>query len=163
MHLTPTEFDLLQRLAKTPHVVYGAPPAARGGLGLPRSAHGERTVDSHVRALRRKLGSDVIRTVHGIGYALDTSAREGTPVRPLDFLPSIKLKLGVVIVAAVLVTVIVVLAGERAGWPLVLTGVAAVVARARARPGARARDDAAAARDGRRRARDGDAATTADA
>ena len=48
-------------------------------------------------------------------------------MRPLDFLPSIKLKLGVVIVAAVLVTVIVVLAGERAGWPLVLTGVAAVL------------------------------------
>ena len=48
-------------------------------------------------------------------------------MRPLDFLPSIKLKLGVVIVAAVLVTVIVVLAGERAGWPLALTGVAAVL------------------------------------
>jgi signal transduction histidine kinase len=48
-------------------------------------------------------------------------------VRPLDFLPSIKLKLGVVIVAAVLVTVIVVLAGERAGWPLALTGIAAVL------------------------------------
>lgn len=29
-----------------------------------------RTVDSHVRALRRKLGSDVVRTVHGVGYAL---------------------------------------------------------------------------------------------
>ena len=32
-----------------------------------------RTVDSHVRSLRRKLGYDVIRTVHGIGYALDTT------------------------------------------------------------------------------------------
>jgi DNA-binding response OmpR family regulator len=29
-----------------------------------------RTVDSHVRALRRKLGPDVVRTVHGVGYAL---------------------------------------------------------------------------------------------
>jgi DNA-binding response OmpR family regulator len=28
-----------------------------------------RTVDSHVKALRRKLGSDVVRTVHGVGYA----------------------------------------------------------------------------------------------
>ena len=26
-------------------------------------------VDSHVRAIRRKVGSDVIRTVHSIGYA----------------------------------------------------------------------------------------------
>ena len=30
---------------------------------------GARTVDSHVRALRRKLGNDVVRTVHGVGYA----------------------------------------------------------------------------------------------
>jgi signal transduction histidine kinase len=48
-------------------------------------------------------------------------------VRPLDFLPSIKLKLGVVIVAAVVVTVGVVVAGERAGWSLAVTGVAAVL------------------------------------
>ena len=50
-------------------------------------------------------------------------------MRPLDFLPSIKLKLGVVIVAAVVVTVGVVLAGERAGLSPVLTGVAAVLSR----------------------------------
>jgi DNA-binding response OmpR family regulator len=31
---------------------------------------GPRTVDSHVRALRRKLGEDVVRTVHGVGYSL---------------------------------------------------------------------------------------------
>jgi DNA-binding response OmpR family regulator len=33
-------------------------------------ASGTRTVDSHVRAVRRKLGSDTIRTVHGVGYGL---------------------------------------------------------------------------------------------
>ena len=32
---------------------------------------GARTVDSHVRSLRRKLGADLIRTVHGVGYAVD--------------------------------------------------------------------------------------------
>jgi signal transduction histidine kinase len=48
-------------------------------------------------------------------------------VRPLDFLPSIKLKLGVVIVAAVAVTVVVVLLGERAGLSPFLTGIAAAV------------------------------------
>ena len=31
---------------------------------------GERTVDSHVRSLRRKLGAGFVRTVHGIGYSL---------------------------------------------------------------------------------------------
>jgi DNA-binding response OmpR family regulator len=34
-------------------------------------ASGTRTVDSHVKALRRKLGAEVIRTVHGVGYALE--------------------------------------------------------------------------------------------
>ncbi|MDN5822532.1 MAG: winged helix-turn-helix domain-containing protein, partial [Brachybacterium sp.] len=34
-------------------------------------ATGTRTVDSHVKALRRKLGSDLVRTVHGVGYALE--------------------------------------------------------------------------------------------
>jgi signal transduction histidine kinase len=48
-------------------------------------------------------------------------------VRPLDFLGSIKLKLGVVIVAAVLVTVGVMLLGSRADLSPVLTGLVAVV------------------------------------
>jgi DNA-binding response OmpR family regulator len=30
---------------------------------------GTRTIDSHVAALRRKLGAEIIRTVHGVGYA----------------------------------------------------------------------------------------------
>ena len=35
---------------------------------------GTRTVDSHVRSLRRKLGDELVRTVHGVGYALGASA-----------------------------------------------------------------------------------------
>jgi len=46
-------------------------------------------------------------------------------VRPLDFLGSIKLKLGVVIVAAVAVTVIVVAVGQRYELSSVLTGIVA--------------------------------------
>ncbi|MEO5574618.1 MAG: response regulator transcription factor [Gaiellaceae bacterium] len=72
IHLTPTEFDLLRKLALTPHVVFGRRRLLEEVWGYP-AGHGERTVDSHVRALRRKLGADVIRTVHGIGYALDTN------------------------------------------------------------------------------------------
>jgi DNA-binding response OmpR family regulator len=70
VHLTPTEFDLLHRLARTPHVVYGRRRLLEEVWGY-RVGAGERTVDSHVRAIRRKLGSEVIRTVHGVGYALD--------------------------------------------------------------------------------------------
>jgi signal transduction histidine kinase len=48
-------------------------------------------------------------------------------VRPLDFLRSIKLKLGVVIVAAVAVTVGVVTLGERLGLSPLITGLAAAL------------------------------------
>jgi signal transduction histidine kinase len=47
-------------------------------------------------------------------------------VRPLDFLGSIKLKLGVLIVAAVLVTALVVWLGQVAGLPALLTAAVAV-------------------------------------
>ena len=36
-----------------------------------RDGSGQRTVDSHVRGLRRKLGPELVRTVHGVGYALE--------------------------------------------------------------------------------------------
>jgi signal transduction histidine kinase len=49
-------------------------------------------------------------------------------VRPLDFLGSIKLKLGVVIVAAVLMTVLVVALGDRAGLSPALAAAVAVAA-----------------------------------
>jgi DNA-binding response OmpR family regulator len=39
-----------------------------------------RTVDSHVAGLRRKLGPGVVRTVHGVGYALQ---ERPTPRRAL--------------------------------------------------------------------------------
>lgn len=48
-------------------------------------------------------------------------------MRPLDRVGSLKLKLGVVIVAAVLVTVAVMEVGRRAGWPTIPVAVGAVV------------------------------------
>jgi len=69
IHLTPTEFDLLLFLAETPGSVYTREDLLVEVWGYD-VASGVRTVDSHVRAVRRKLGNDVIRTVHGVGYAL---------------------------------------------------------------------------------------------
>jgi DNA-binding response OmpR family regulator len=69
--LTPTEFDLLYRLARAPRVVFGRARLLEEVWGH-KVAAGERTVDSHVQAIRRKLGPGVIRTVHGVGYALDS-------------------------------------------------------------------------------------------
>jgi DNA-binding response OmpR family regulator len=68
VHLTPTEFDLLAFLAKRPGRVLTREQLLGEVWGY-RDGSGARTVDSHVRALRRKLSPDIIRTVHGVGYA----------------------------------------------------------------------------------------------
>jgi DNA-binding response OmpR family regulator len=73
VHLTPTEFDLLVHLAARPRTVLPREALLADVWGWADSS-GTRTVDSHVKALRRKLGADLIRTVHGIGYALEVPA-----------------------------------------------------------------------------------------
>jgi DNA-binding response OmpR family regulator len=70
IHLTPTEFDLLYALAVRPGTVKSRERLLTEVWGY-RDGLGARTVDSHVRALRRKLGAELIRTVHGIGYAVE--------------------------------------------------------------------------------------------
>ncbi len=70
VHLTPLEFDLLSALAERPRQVLSREQLLAQVWGWPE-ASGTRTVDSHVKAVRRKLGADVIRTVHGVGYAVE--------------------------------------------------------------------------------------------
>ncbi|MDY7084062.1 MAG: response regulator transcription factor [Actinomycetota bacterium] len=69
-HLTPTEFDLLVHLAAHPRTVLPRERLLADVWGW-ADASGTRTVDSHIKGLRRKLGPDLIRTVHGVGYALE--------------------------------------------------------------------------------------------
>jgi DNA-binding response OmpR family regulator len=68
--LTPTEFDLLVHLAGRPRTVLPRERLLAEVWGW-ADASGTRTVDSHIKGLRRKLGADLIRTVHGVGYALE--------------------------------------------------------------------------------------------
>ncbi|HEU5426898.1 MAG TPA: response regulator transcription factor [Actinocrinis sp.] len=81
VHLTPIEFDLLGCLARKPGVV-----ASRESLLAEvwdwADASGTRTVDSHVKALRKKIGAEWIRTVHGIGYALEAEIIVPAPDLP---------------------------------------------------------------------------------
>lgn len=69
VHLTPTEFDLLVFLVRRPGQVFTRAQLLTDVWGY-RDGSGARTVDSHVRALRAKLGPDAVRTVHGVGYGL---------------------------------------------------------------------------------------------
>ena len=70
VHLTPLEFDLLCALAAEPGVVRSRDVLMREVWGW-SDASGTRTLDSHVKALRAKVGAERVRTVHGVGYALE--------------------------------------------------------------------------------------------
>ncbi|MDR7255770.1 DNA-binding response OmpR family regulator [Nocardioides sp. BE266] len=74
VHLTPTEFDLLLCLARGSGQVLTRERLLRDVWDWGdawASASATRTVDSHVKALRSKVGPERIRTVHGVGYALE--------------------------------------------------------------------------------------------
>jgi DNA-binding response OmpR family regulator len=75
VHLTPTEFDLFAFLAAAPDRVFTRDELLGEVWGY-EVASGGRAVDSHVRAVRQKLGNNLIRTVHGVGYALDDGGAE---------------------------------------------------------------------------------------
>lgn len=74
VHLTPTEFGLLHALAE--HRGHALTRLEMIEQGLGYSYEGiERTVDSHIRNLRRKLAdagasADLVETVFGVGYRL---------------------------------------------------------------------------------------------
>lgn len=74
IHLGPTEFRLLKTLMERPGRVLSREQLLDRVWG--RDIHVEsRTVDAHVRRLRKALnaaaGADVIRTVRGAGYAFE--------------------------------------------------------------------------------------------
>ncbi|MEI2713275.1 MAG: response regulator transcription factor [Nocardioides sp.] len=75
VHLTPTEFDLLVCLAREPGRVLTRESLLAEVWDWP-GASGTRTVDSHVKALRAKIGPARVRTVHGVGYALEAGGND---------------------------------------------------------------------------------------
>ena len=70
VRLTRTEFDLLAFLMGRPGAAVARETLLEQVWGWAADVE-TRTVDSHVKALRRKLGPELIRTVHGVGYALE--------------------------------------------------------------------------------------------
>ena len=76
IHLTPTEYRLLEYLLQRPGKVFSREQLLDKVWGL--GYFGEtRTVDVHVRRLRAKLGKDaaLIRTVTGVGYSAEVPAK----------------------------------------------------------------------------------------
>ncbi len=75
VHLGPTEYRLLLTLIERPGRVFSRERLL--DLAWGREIYVEqRTVDVHIRRLRKALadagGNDLIRTVRGAGYSLDT-------------------------------------------------------------------------------------------
>jgi two-component system, OmpR family, alkaline phosphatase synthesis response regulator PhoP len=75
VELTRTEFDLLRTLASHPGRVYSRMQLMEAAQGDAYEGY-ERTIDAHVKNLRRKLGDDPraprhIQTVFGVGYKLE--------------------------------------------------------------------------------------------
>ncbi len=70
--LTVTEFGLLRTLMGYPGKVFSRDELIDGAYGY-NNVVTDRTVDSHIRRLRRKfadVGGEPIETVHGVGYKL---------------------------------------------------------------------------------------------
>ncbi len=74
VHLGPTEFQILKTMIDRPGRVYSRDALLDKVWGRDINVE-ERTVDVHIRRLRKALNSgdktDLIRTVRGAGYAID--------------------------------------------------------------------------------------------
>ena len=75
LDLTPVEFRLLRALASAPGRIF---PRERllGQLYDDHRVVTDRTVDAHVKNLRRKLeevrpGEELVRSIYGVGYKLE--------------------------------------------------------------------------------------------
>ena len=67
--LTRIEFDILWLLCSSPGKVYSRDTIFKNIWGKDAFSK-ERTVDVHLVNLRRKIGSDIIRTIKGVGYKI---------------------------------------------------------------------------------------------
>ena len=81
--LTPSEFDILHLLMRNPGRAYSRAQLIDDALGY-AYAGVERTVDSHIKNLRRKLEPDprsptLIETVFGVGYRLHANPTSSAP------------------------------------------------------------------------------------
>jgi len=80
VRLTPTEFNLLRTMAEHPGRVFTRLELIEQSLGYSYGGL-ERTVDSHIKNLRRKLSqagvaSSLIETVFGVGYRLQPASTQ---------------------------------------------------------------------------------------
>ena len=79
IQLTKTEFDILITLMESPEQVFTRDQIIDRVLGYTYEGF-ERTIDAHVRNLRKKIEPDAnnpvyIKTVFGVGYKIESSGK----------------------------------------------------------------------------------------
>ncbi len=74
LDLTPSEFRLLETMMRQPGRAFDRSELIDAALGADTMVL-ERTIDVHIRSLRKKLGdcNEVIQTVRGVGYRFSDS------------------------------------------------------------------------------------------
>jgi two-component system response regulator BaeR len=77
LDLTPVEFRLIAALAAAPGRVFSRDSLLEK-LYADHRVVTDRTVDAHVKNLRRKIeeirpGADLVRSIYGVGYKLELS------------------------------------------------------------------------------------------
>ena len=70
LNLTKIEFELLKCFVKNKGIILSRGKIIDLVWGLDYDGD-PRTVDTHIRRLRRKIGEDVVKTYRGIGYSLE--------------------------------------------------------------------------------------------
>ena len=67
--LSPKEYDLLMYLYRNKNIAVDRDKILNDVWNF--SYYGDdRTVDTHIKSLRKKIGQDIIETIRGIGYML---------------------------------------------------------------------------------------------
>ncbi|HEX5539640.1 MAG TPA: response regulator, partial [Methylophilaceae bacterium] len=79
--LSAREFALLQAFLDRPGVVLSIPQLEEKMYGWQEEV-GSNTVEVYIHALRKKLGSDLIRNVRGVGYMIPKPSTTATETRP---------------------------------------------------------------------------------
>ena len=67
--LSPKEYDLLMYLYRNKNIAVDRDKILNDVWNF--SYYGDdRTVDTHIKSLRKKIGQDIIETIRGVGYML---------------------------------------------------------------------------------------------
>ncbi len=98
LETTPTEFALLKALLENPNHAFTRAELIERALGYGYEGL-ERTLDSHIKNLRKKIGEDFIETVFGVGYLVASAPIDALAPTEQTFLDELRQSL---VVAALL-------------------------------------------------------------